>query len=169
LSERRRSKALWQDIYHLKPVVEAGVASSHEAEGLNVRADSAVSSPGALVVDDGSFRSKVLAVLGDSEKVAIIGTITKTSKTSLAISSETRIPPSTVYRKLVELRNLGLVVRDRVDVRDGKRLSYYVAAFTEIRLRSADGLLRLEMVPSEATVSRLWISLLWNSQLPGET
>ena len=128
-----------------------------------------MTSPGPLVVDDGSFRSKVLAVLGDPEKVSIIGTITKTGKTSLAISSETRIPPSTAYRKLVELRNLGLVVRERVEVREGKRISYYVAAFTEIRLKSADGHLRLEMVPSEATVSRLWISLLWDSQPPEET
>jgi DNA-binding transcriptional ArsR family regulator len=145
------------------------VVESGDIGALSIAAESVGGSPVSVTVASEVFRSRILAGLGDPENIAIIRSITKESKTAVKISSETHIPASTVYRKLVELKELGLVIRDHVEIKGGKRLTFHVAAFSEIRLKSAGGVLRLEMVPSAAAASRAWLNLLWSNSLPEGT
>ena len=145
------------------------MVASTDAGALKITSEPVARGPVSLTIGDEALRSRILAGLGDHENMAIIHSIAKESKTALAISLETQIPASTVYRKLVELKELGLVIRDHVEIRGGKRLTYHVAAFSEIRLKSVGGVLRLELVPSAAAASRVWLNLLWSSSLPQTT
>jgi len=145
------------------------VVESAEVGALNANVESVEGGPVSLTIADEVFRSRILAGLGDPENILIIRSITKESKTAVTISSETHIPASTVYRKLVDLKEMGLVVRDRIEIKEGKRLSYYKAAFSEIRLKSVGGSLRLELVPTTGAVNRAWLGLLWGRSLPEGT
>src|SRR5690348_12399169 len=94
----------------------------------------------------GELRQRMVAALGDSETQEILSLVIKESKTSAAISTELNLPISTVYRKMGQLRECGLILIDRFLVSpDGKREAVYSCAFTEIKFRPEAGGLGLEI------------------------
>ena len=113
----------------------------------------------------GDLRQRMMAALGDSETQEILSLIINESRTSSAISTELNLPISTVYRKVGQLRECGLILTDRFLVSpDGKREAVYSCAFTEIKFRPEDGGggLGLEISLSQKALERKWFDIFFS-------
>jgi hypothetical protein len=109
---------------------------------------------------EGYLRESIIAQLADSDSRRIINSILKESKTAQAVCRELDMPTSTLYRKIGELKRCGLIVIDRIELReDGKREPAYACAFKEISFKPGEKDVELEVVPSERGVEKAWFDL----------
>jgi DNA-binding transcriptional ArsR family regulator len=108
----------------------------------------------------GDLRERMIAYLADPESRQIISSVLKESKTATTIRTELNLPASSVYRKISELRECGLLMVDRFLIRqDGKREALYSCSFAEIGLKVESGALELEVVPSKRSLEKRWFEL----------
>ncbi len=109
---------------------------------------------------EGDLRDKIVNQLADSDSRRIINSTLRDPKTTMAVGKELNLPLSTLYRKMAELKNCGLLMVDKVVVReDGKREPAYVCAFKEIVFRPGENGPELEIVFSERGKERRWFDL----------
>lgn len=108
----------------------------------------------------GELRDAIIAQLGDPDSRRIITATLVNSKTTQAIGAELALPTSTLYRKIAELKRCGLLMVDRISVReDGKREPAYVCTFKELTLRPGPDEVELDMVLSDRGTERRWFDL----------
>lgn len=108
----------------------------------------------------GKVRDEIMAHLGDPDSRRIIACTLRESKTALAICKELDLPTSTFYRKLAELKECGLLMAEKITVRDdGKREPAYVCTFKEISLRPGEEGVELELVLSDHGMEKKWFEL----------
>jgi hypothetical protein len=111
----------------------------------------------------GDLRRQIIAALGDPEAQQIISIIIRESKTSLTIAKELGLPPSTVYRKIGQMRECGLLLIDRFLIStDGKREALYTCAFTEIRFKTEAKDLGLEITLSQKALEKKWFEIFFS-------
>lgn len=110
-------------------------------------------------ISDKTAVERIMKAIADPENGKILMQIRKEAKSSQAISKETEIPQSTVYRKLDELRAAGLIMTEHFTVTSGKRVDYLVATFSELRIAVEEGGLTVNIVPSGETANLKWLDL----------
>lgn len=108
----------------------------------------------------GELRDKILAQLADPDSRRMIISTRRAPKTALALRDELGLPTSTVYRKIVELRECSLLMVEKmVEREDGKKEASYACAFTKITLSWGKEGIELELSPSEQALERRWFEL----------
>jgi hypothetical protein len=114
--------------------------------------------PGVKV--QGDLRDRIIAQLADSDSRRIINATLWESKTALNVCSELDMPTSTLYRKITELKRCGLLMVDRIVVREnGKREPAYACTFKEISFKPGKKEVELEIVLSERGMEKTWFEL----------
>jgi DNA-binding transcriptional ArsR family regulator len=116
-----------------------------------------------LVRVAGHLKERMIASLADPESRKIITAVIKKPKTAVDIEKETDLPQSTVYRKISELRECGLLMVERFIVRlDGRREALYSCPFTEVRFMATQGGIELELVQTEESLEKRWFELFFS-------
>jgi DNA-binding transcriptional ArsR family regulator len=111
----------------------------------------------------GDLRRQIVAALGDSEAQQILSLVIRESRTSTAIAKELGLPPSTVYRKIGQMRGCGLLLIDRFLIGpEGKREALYTCAFTEIRFKTEAKDLELEITLSQRALEKRWFEIFFS-------
>ena len=90
--------------------------------------------------DDRTFRLLCNA-LGDEISFAIIKSTMKGSRSAIEISKESRIPVSSVYKKIKKLQNLRIISVHEIaiDGRSGKKVALYRCEMKSLELSLSDG------------------------------
>lgn len=113
----------------------------------------------------GPLRERMLASLADPESQRILIAVVAKPKTTAEIEKEVGLPQSTVYRKISELKECGLLMVERYVVRpDGRREAVYACPFTELRLKALDGEIELEVIQTEESLEKRWFELFFSKQ-----
>ena len=100
---------------------------------------------------------RILACVADKESLSILASVERESKTAASIERDIGCCASTLYRKLAQMKDCGLLMIDRFDLRpDGKREARYLSAFTEIRLLDGGEGLEIELVENRRSMERRW-------------
>lgn len=127
-------------------------------------------SGGRDVKIEGELRDGIVAQLADPDCRRIIGSTLKESKTALEMGVELNLPTSTLYRKLAELRRYGLLMVERIVVKeDGKREAAYACTFKEISVKPGEKEVELELVLTDRGMEKKWFELFFSkpaSRLP---
>jgi DNA-binding transcriptional ArsR family regulator len=110
-------------------------------------------------ISDPAVVDRILKAIADPESTAIMLIIRKESKSAQALSQETGIPQSTVYRKLEELKSAGLVMTRSYSVSSGKKVDLVTATFSEVKMSMEEGKRSIEIVPSDETANARWLRL----------
>lgn len=89
----------------------------------------------ATQLDKYDINQKIIKTLADLESRTILFSIKQKAKLAEEISSENKIPMSTVYKKLERLENLALVKVDRIELSEyGHRIKYYKSRISEVEI-----------------------------------
>jgi predicted transcriptional regulator len=109
---------------------------------------------------EGDLRERMIANLADSDSRRIISSVVREPKTAQAIGKELDIPTSTLYRKIAELKECGLIMVERIVVReDGKREPTYTRTFKEISFKPGNKQVELDVVLSDRAMEKAWFEL----------
>jgi predicted transcriptional regulator len=122
-----------------------------------------VSEAGSLVRLEGRLKEMAIAGLADPESRSIIVAVLTKPKPAVEIEKEVGLPPSTLYRKISELKECGLLMVDRFEVRsDGRREALYACPFAEVRFIRKQGEIELEVIQTEESLERRWFELFFS-------
>lgn len=103
----------------------------------------AESAPGAGHPDR---KERILEALGDRWSREILLMLNESPRSAQEIQSTNRIPQSTLYRKLHELSEIGLVgVQRSVISPDGKRVELYRSLLDELKVEMRGARLRIDV------------------------
>lgn len=109
---------------------------------------------------EGNLRDEIIAQLADPDSRRIIISTIREPKTAMAIGRELNLPTSTLYRKISELKGCGLLMVDRIAIReDGKREPAYTCTFKEISFKAREKEVELELVLSDRGMEKKWFEL----------
>jgi DNA-binding transcriptional ArsR family regulator len=118
-----------------------------------------------LVRVAGHLKERMIASLADSESRKIIVAVIAKPKTAVEIEKETELSQSTLYRKISELKECGLLMVERFTVRlDGRREALYACPFTEVRFIATQGGVELELIETEESLEKRWFELFFSRQ-----
>ncbi len=84
-------------------------------------------------IGDESKKDIIISILAEKYYRQILENINDKSKTAIEISNETRIPISTVYRKIEMLQKVKLVTMSGLIGNDGKKVFFYKSRVKEIK------------------------------------
>lgn len=110
-------------------------------------------------ISDNAAVEKILKAVSDGENAKIMSVIRKEPKSAQMLCSETGIPLSTVYRKLDELREAGLIMTEHFVISSGKRIDLVIVTFSELRMVVEQGRFVIDITPSDETANIKWLSL----------
>jgi hypothetical protein len=113
----------------------------------------------ATIVTNAGFKKRIAALLADEECVKVIATIEDQSKSPHAMASETLIPMSTLYRKVSELKSVGLIVVEGFEIRSGKKMEYLRTAFSEVKVAATENGVAVELTPASEEIRLKWLAL----------
>ncbi len=110
----------------------------------------------------GGLRAKILAGLADPESAKILSAILEKPKSALILEGELGISQSTLYRKISDLKDAGLMMVVKYDVSpDGRKEALYACTFKEIRLRGTGPEFVLELVETPRSLENRWFRLFY--------
>ncbi|MEM4311305.1 MAG: winged helix-turn-helix domain-containing protein [Nitrososphaerales archaeon] len=109
---------------------------------------------------DEDAKDRVIRALSDRySRIIVFSTIEK-ARSAIDLSQETNIPISTVYRRIHELQQAGLIVAERsVLSEDGKRYELYRSTIKVIKVNFGSNSVEVEVIPNEDVIGkflRLW-------------
>lgn len=110
-------------------------------------------------ITESSAVDKILKALADPENTRIMMLILGQSKSAQTISAEAGIPQSTVYRKLDELKDAGLVMTQHFMVSGGKRVDYLIVTFSEVTVIVENGRRVIDLKPTDEAANARWLGL----------
>ncbi len=103
----------------------------------------------------------MLAAIGDPVSLAILSALSQGEQDGHSLVVETRLPQSSVYRKLRDLEEEGLVYVSRLAItRDGHKVELYRSRLKEIHLEFERGKPKVKVVLREDAADR--IHGMWN-------
>jgi predicted transcriptional regulator len=118
-----------------------------------------------LVRVAGSLRERMISSFADQESRRIITAVVAKPKTAIEIEKELDLPQSTLYRKISELKECGLLMVESFDVRqDGRREAVYACPFSEVRFKAEQGVIELEVIQTEESLKKRWFELFFSKQ-----
>jgi len=91
-------------------------------------------------------KDNILEILSDKYCRAILESIMHIPKSVIEITSETKIPMSTVYRRIQSLQDNKLVVTSGMITDEGKRLFMYKSKVRGIQSSFNDGKTEVELI-----------------------
>lgn len=113
----------------------------------------------------GHLKERMIASLADPESRRIIATVLAKPKTAVEIEKELGLPQSTLYRKISELKDCGLLMVEKFVVRlDGRREALYACPFSEVRIKAEQGEIGLEVIQTEESLETKWFELFFSGQ-----
>lgn len=113
----------------------------------------------------GHLMEMIIASLADPESRSIIIAVSAKPKASVEIEKELGLPQSTLYRKISELKECGLLMVERYEVRpDGRREALYACPFTEVRFKPEQGAIALDVIQTEESREKRWFELFFSRQ-----
>jgi len=116
-----------------------------------------------LVRVAGPLKERIIACFSDSECRQIVTAVMLKPKTAIEIEKELGLPQSTLYRKISELKESGLLMVERFEVRpDGRREALYACPFSEVRFRAEAGEIELEVIQTEESLEKRWFELFFS-------
>ncbi len=96
-------------------------------------------------IDDEIKKNAILTILSDKYCRIIIEAITYTSKSVVELTVETRIPISTIYRRLQLLQDNKLLWTSGTISEDGKKLFLYKSKIKGIQSSFENGQIKVEL------------------------
>ena len=118
---------------------------------------------GLLRIDDQKSKDRLLKAVSESQMRDLLVRMLKEAKSASDLAYETRIPLSSVYRRIHELNNAGLLAVERAMITEqGKKLELYRSAVSEVNLKFEMPTDLLDLHPNEDIESkfyRLWTSV----------
>lgn len=99
-------------------------------------------------IDDDVKNDALLSVLSDKYCRTILESIMNMSKSVIEITAETKIPMSTVYRRIQSLHDNKLVATSGMITDDGKRLFMYKSKIKGMKSTFSDGKIEVELIPN---------------------
>src|SRR5690348_13158478 len=104
------------------------------------------SSPPTVAPPPASRKERILDALGDSASRRILLMLHDSPRSAQEILQTNHIPQSTLYRKLHELQELGVVAIQRTAITpEGKRVDLYRSLLEEFRVELKGGTLSLQV------------------------
>jgi DNA-binding HxlR family transcriptional regulator len=101
-------------------------------------------------------KERILEALGDRWSREILLMLNESPRSALEIQATNRIPQSTLYRKLHELSEIGLVgVQRSIISADGKRVELYRSLLDELKLEMRGAKLRIDVRFRDLSAERL--------------
>lgn len=101
-------------------------------------------------------RERILDALGDAASRGILLMLNEAPHSAQEILGANQIPQSTLYRKLHELQQIGLVGVQRTAITpDGKRVDLYRSLLEELKVDLAGGSLRIQVRFRNLSAERL--------------
>jgi len=101
-------------------------------------------------------KERILDALGDSASRGILLMISDAPRSAQDLLSANRIPQSTLYRKLHELQDLGLIGVQRTAITpEGKRVDLYRSLLEELRVEMLGRELRIQARFRDLSAERL--------------
>lgn len=101
-------------------------------------------------------KERILEALGDRWSREILLMLNESPRSALEIQATNRIPQSTLYRKLHELGEIGLVgVQRSVISSDGKRVELYRSLLDELKVEMRGARLRIDVRFRDLSSERL--------------
>jgi len=106
-------------------------------------------------------KERILDALGDDAARGILLMISDTAHSAQELLAANRIPQSTLYRKLHDLQQLGLVGIQRTAITaEGKRVDLYRSLLEELRVELQGAQLRIQVRFRDLAAERL--KTLWH-------
>lgn len=103
-----------------------------------------------------SRKERILTVLGDSTARYLLGLLDREPRSVPQLLEANHIPQSTLYRKLHELRELGLVgIQTSVRTEDARRLDFFRSLVEEVRVTMRGDFLDLQVRYRDLNSERL--------------
>jgi predicted transcriptional regulator len=108
-------------------------------------------------VTDPVMAGAILEAMSNEVSRKILTSTIQKGKPVEEISAESNIPPSTTYRRVQELTDLGLMVVERIVISDaGKRYSIFRSAFSGVLAMLESGQLHVEVTLNEDVAERFF-------------
>ncbi|HSB50981.1 MAG TPA: winged helix-turn-helix domain-containing protein [Nitrosopumilaceae archaeon] len=105
-------------------------------------------------VEEDDRKDAILGVLADKYCRDIIETTMEKSKSAMEISADTKIPISTVYRRLQTLYDNKLVGISGTISDDGKKFFMYKSKISSVCVCYADNQVRIEITPNTPSIEK---------------
>ena len=111
----------------------------------------------AKVVTDPSMVKAILEAMSDDVSRKILTSTIERGKPVEEIAAEGGIPPSTTYRRVEELSEMGLMLVERIVISEsGKRYSIFRSAFRGVLAELQSGHLHVEVTLNEDVAERFY-------------
>jgi predicted transcriptional regulator len=108
-------------------------------------------------VTDPTMARAILEAMSDDVSRRILSSTTAKGKPVEEISLESNIPPSTTYRRVQDLSEMGLLVVERIVISEsGKRCSIFRSAFRSVLAELQAGELHVEVALNEDVAERFY-------------
>ena len=119
------------------------------------------------ILDDDKARA-MIGILSDKYSRSILFSTTVGPKSVEEVSKETKIPISTCYRRIHDMREQGVLVIDRIVLtNDGRKFEMYKSAIKDARINIEGGKMSVEAEPNVDASGRLYRT--WMGMKPDET
>ena len=100
----------------------------------------------ALKIDESERKNSILEIVSDKYCRSILESIMQKPKSVVEINAETKIPISTVYRRIQTLHDNNLIKTSGTITDDGKRLFLYKSKIRGIQSEFSDGRTEVELI-----------------------
>ncbi len=114
-------------------------------------------------INDQNSKDRLLKAVSESQMRDLLIRMLKEPKSASDLSFETRIPLSSIYRRIHELNDAGLLAVERAMITEqGKKLELYRSAVKEVNLKFEMPSDLLDLRPNEDIENkfyRLWSSI----------
>jgi len=119
------------------------------------------------ILDDDKARA-MIGILSDRYSRSILFSMSLGPKSVEEVSRETKIPISTCYRRIHDMREQGVIVIDRIVLtNDGRKFEVYKSAIKDARINIEGGKMTVEAEPNVDASGRLYRT--WMGMKPDET
>jgi hypothetical protein len=119
------------------------------------------------ILDDDKARA-MIGILSDKYSRSILFSTTVEPKSVEEVSRVTKIPISTCYRRIHDMRERGVLVIDRIVLtNDGRKFEMYKSAIKDARINIEGGKMSVEAEPNVDASGRLHRT--WMGMKPDET
>ena len=101
-----------------------------------------------MKIDEDEAKEKILSILSDKYCRSILKTIIYKPKSPVEITDETKIPISTVYRRIQILEENNLLSSSGIISKDGKRVFLYKSKIKGIKGEFNEEYLGIKLIPN---------------------
>lgn len=118
---------------------------------------------------EGEEAKRVLASVAEPESWGILQLLLTGPKDATALEEALKMPHSTLYRKIAQLKERGLLMVDSYVIKPGgKREALFSPTFNAINFVAEPGGIRIDLVETQKSIERRWLRLFTVKNPPPE-